>query len=325
MWTTLMKKTIEAKLRMTKSLTRVLTLKKLLSRGVGTDSVEKFTRRECIDGEEERVKILKRIMRMKVKDAEGQAEGARKEFKKRMSYVVKRWGHNVAILARMKEVMQMEVRRTWEDGRKKVKKKVNFLERKWKRRRQDLDPNVKEWRGIHYGDGYLRRRRMDAGRDLNDVPLVYGDAQLTEAQKAVLALPSKFCTFETVTEHKMAVAASVMGAKIAWELHARKDRKEDRELEGELDGDGEWREEEEVSQQEEKNIFGADGTINFSKRYVTDIPTCRRIHPPKALPADKAVILENMKSRIAEVTKIYLKNCDKKGLPLSKNISEAKL
>ena len=29
-----------------------------------------------------------------------------------------------------------------------------------------------------------------------------------------------------------------------------------------------------------------------------------------------------MKSRIAEVTKSYLKNCDKKGLPLSKNISE---
>ena len=86
-WTTLMKKTIEAKLKMTKSLTRVLTLKKLLSRGVGTDSVEKFTRRECSDGAEERVKILKRIMRMKVKDAEGQVEGARKEFKKRMSFI----------------------------------------------------------------------------------------------------------------------------------------------------------------------------------------------------------------------------------------------
>ena len=35
------------------------------------------------------------------------------------------------------------------------------------------------------------------------------------------------------------------------------------------------------------------------------------------------IVSANMlKSRIAEVTKIYLKNCDKKGLPLSKNISE---
>ena len=100
MWTTLMKKTIEAKLKMTKALTRVLTLKKLLSRGVGTDSVEKFTRRECSDGAEERVKILKRIMRMKVRDAEGQVDGARKEFKKRMSYIERRWGQNVAVLAK---------------------------------------------------------------------------------------------------------------------------------------------------------------------------------------------------------------------------------
>ena len=154
-----------------------------------------------------------------------------------------------------------------------------------------------------------------------DVPLVYGDAQVTEAQKAVLALPSKFCTYEAVTEHKMAVAANVMGTKVAWELHAKKDRKEERELDGEIGAQGEWRLEEEVSRQVEKDIFGT-GTINFAKRYVTDIPTCRRLHPPKALPADQAVILENMKSRIAEVTKVYLKNCDKKGLPLLKNVSE---
>lgn len=127
-WTTLMKKTIEAKLKMTKALTRVLTLKKLLKKGIGTDCVEKFTRRECSNGAEERVKILKRIMRTKVKDAEVEVEGARKEFKKKMSYIERRWGQNVAILAKMKEVMQMEVRRTWDEGRRKVKKKVDFLE-----------------------------------------------------------------------------------------------------------------------------------------------------------------------------------------------------
>ena len=41
-----MKKTIGAKLKMTKSLMTVLTLKKLLGKGVGTNSVEKFSRRE---------------------------------------------------------------------------------------------------------------------------------------------------------------------------------------------------------------------------------------------------------------------------------------
>ena len=312
---------------MTKSLTTVLTLKKLLGKGVGTNSVEKFSRKECSSGsvrgsgDLERVRIVRRIMRAKVRDAEKEAEQTRKDFSRRMRHVEKRLGQHVEILSRMKEVMQMEVRRTWQDGRIRMKEKVDFLEKKWKSVRQDLGPNEKEWRGIRYGDRYLARRRAEGGRNLMDVPLVYGDAQVTEAQKAVLALPSKFCTYEAVTEHKMAVAANVMGTKVAWELHARKDRKEERELDGEIGAQGEWRLEEEVSRQVEKDIFGA-GTINFAKRYVTDIPTCRRLHPPKALPADQAVILENMKSRIAEVTKVYLKNCDKKGLPLLKNVSE---
>ena len=317
MWTFLMKKTIGAKLKMTKSFMTVLTLKKLLGKGVGTNSVEKFSRRECSSGsgggDLERARIVRRIMRTKVRDAEKEAEKIRRDFSRRLRYVERRLGQHVEILRRMKEVMQMEVRRTWEDGRKKMKEKVDFLEKKWKSVRQDVEPNEKEWRGIRYGDRYLTRRRAERGKNLIDVPLVYGDAQVTEAQKAVLALPSKFCTYEAVTEHKMAVAASVMGTKVTWELHARKDRKEERELDGEIGAQGEWREEEEVSRQVEKDIFGA-GTINFSKRYVTDIPTCRRVHPPKALPADQAVILENMKNRIAEVIKVYLKNCDKKGL-----------
>ena len=177
-------------------------------------------------------------MRTKVRDAEKEAEKIRKDFSRRMRYVERRLGQHVEILRRMKEVMQMEVRRTWEDGRKKMKEKVDFLEKKWKSVRQDVEPNEKEWRGIRYGDRYLARRRAERDRNLMDVPLVYGDAQVTEAQKAVLALPSKFCTYEAVTEHKMAVAASVMGTKVTWELHARKDRKEERELDGEIGAQG---------------------------------------------------------------------------------------
>ena len=80
---------------------------------------------------------------------------------------------------------------------------------------------------------------------------------------------------------------------------------------------------EEVSRQEEKNIYdNLKGSINFTKRYVTNIPTCRRLNPPKALPEDQAVILENMKSRINEVTRQYLRACDKKGFLKIKNISK---
>ena len=131
MWTFLMKKTIGAKLKMTKSLITVLTLKKLLGKGVGTNSVEKFSRRECSSssggGDLERVRIVRRIMRTKVRDAEKEAEKIRKDFSRRMRYVERRLGQHVEILRRMKEV-----KRTWEDGRKKMKEKVDFLEKKWK-------------------------------------------------------------------------------------------------------------------------------------------------------------------------------------------------
>ena len=120
MWTFLMKKTIGAKLKMTKSLMTVLTLKKLLGKGVGTNSVEKFSRRECSSGsgggDLERVRIVRRIMRTKVRDAEKEAEKIRKDFSRRMRYVERRLGQHGEILRRMKEV-----KRTWEDGRKKMK------------------------------------------------------------------------------------------------------------------------------------------------------------------------------------------------------------
>ena len=80
-----------------------------------------------------------------------------------------------------------------------------------KRKRQDLAVGEKEWNGIRYGDQYLAGKMSEEGRDSPNEPLVYGDAQLTNAQKSVLALPSKFCTYEAVTEHKMAVAATIMG------------------------------------------------------------------------------------------------------------------
>ena len=52
------------------------------------------------------------------------------------------------------------------------------------------------------------------------------------------------------------------------------------------------------------------------------MPTCKRLNPPKPLPTDQAIIVENMKSRIEEATKKYLKGCDKRGLPPLKNVSK---
>ena len=133
-WTKLMKHAIEVKIKATKSMLTVLTLRRLFKKGVGTDCVEKFVGRECSkEGLKERVKLVKKIMMMKIKDAVCIEEGTRRKVKKAMDYLERRWGQNILVMARMKEVMQEEVRRTWKEGREKLMKKVNFLERKWRR------------------------------------------------------------------------------------------------------------------------------------------------------------------------------------------------
>ena len=57
-WTRFMKKTIAAKIKMTKLTMTVLTLKKLYSKSLGTDCVEKFLKNECSERDsKERIKL----------------------------------------------------------------------------------------------------------------------------------------------------------------------------------------------------------------------------------------------------------------------------
>ena len=190
-WTKIMKKTVQMKIKVTNATVKVLTLRKLCDKGIGTTTVEEFVRREVnSENRREQVRVVKKIMMTKIVDAKREEEKARNDFQNIMKYLLKRWGQNVNIMARMKTIMQMEVRRTWEERKKAMKKKIDFLEKKWKRKRQH--PNEEEWQGIRYGDQYLSQRRRQDCNEFTHVPLVYGDAQLTEAQKTVLALPSKF-------------------------------------------------------------------------------------------------------------------------------------
>ena len=131
----------------TKFTMTVLTLKKLYSKSLGTDCVEKFVKKECNEKDsKERIKIVRRIMMTKIKDAERKEGGGKKEYRRLQDYLERRWGQNNIIMARMKELMQEEVRRVWKAGKEKLEKKVNFLERNWRRKRQNLQSDEKEWR-----------------------------------------------------------------------------------------------------------------------------------------------------------------------------------
>ena len=63
---------------------------------------------------------------------------------------------------------------------------------------------------------------------------MFVDGEVAEAKIAVLALPSRFCTYEPVTEHNMEVAATLMAPKAAWEQEGLAIRMQEREEEGEV-------------------------------------------------------------------------------------------
>ena len=81
-WTKAMKKTIEAKIKVAKTVNRILTLKKLHRKGLGTDSVEKFAKRECRESKKGRTEVVKKIIKEKVKDAENEEKKVKGEFKR---------------------------------------------------------------------------------------------------------------------------------------------------------------------------------------------------------------------------------------------------
>ena len=75
---------------------------------------------------------------------------------------------------------------------------------------------------------------------------------------------------------------------------------------------------------EEPKIFDMErGTINLSLMKVTDIPTVRRLLPPKPAKIDQETYLLNTKRLLMNTTKEYIeKNCNKKGEVKMKNISK---
>ena len=106
-------------------------------------------------------------------------------------------------------------------------------------------------------------------------------------------------------EIDMETAAEIMNAKIKVEMKARQRIEKERR----------W----EVRQQEEKIVYDPYSNIlNFEKRRVTDMATCRRVYPPPPLPSDKTIVSKNMTD-----TREYIKTvCDRKGIPKAQNILE---
>ena len=322
-WNKTMINVANIKIKVTESQQTVILLEKLKYKGLGTNQIEDFAKNDMGRGwgsERRRSTMVRCSLRGKVQDARETLAGTRTRYQSRMSYLERRWGHNRAIMADFKMIVQEQVESVWKTMKEKNKQKREHLERKWqgeRRRKQGGNPKLGgEWRGIKIGEKELEEEEKTRGDDGKKPVLKYGGVETTQEEDSILNLPSKFTTFEPITTDKLEVDLSMAITKARWELEARRER-----------GEGEeqvWTEEWEAEQQEEKTIYNAvEHKMDFSKRRVTDLNTCRSVTVPKAGPAAEEVILANMVAKSMDCVNKYIKEeCDKKGFPKKSNLSD---
>ena len=264
-------------------------------------------------------------MRAKVEDAMTSLALTRGRSKVREAYLTRRWGHHVGVMSAFKVICQEQVEEAWKEKGDKCTSKLQHLEMKWKReerhRTQKLDIGG-EWRGVKIGDRELEEEeeRRDRGERRTRPVLKYGAVVTSAEEDSLLSLPAKFSTYQAITLEKVEVALQVSMAKARWELQSRKERGE-----GEAEEEQEWSEDWELAQQVEKTVYSKEEQkIDFSKRRVTDMKTCRSVFMPQPGTATEELVIANIVSRGLACTKQYIEeNCDKKGFPRRQNLSEA--
>ena len=112
----------------------------------------------------------------------------------------------------------------------------------------------------------------------------------------------------------MAAAAEVMVDKLRWERRAQEER------------DGEpWSEEVEWEYVQAKTVYNeATGSLDFAKRRVTDMKTCRRITVPEPGKGSDEVVFANLKARAMSAAAAYKReHCDKAGNVKQQNLTDS--
>ena len=176
--------------------------------------------------------------------------------------------------------------------------KIQFLSNKW--RPKTHIPET--FKGVLISDKLLEEKYDPP----TITPINYDPENiiLSEPEMKVLNLPPKQTMYETLNLENIAEHCNVLGAKIHWERRAEVER-----------GGKPWSEEVEWKAVQAKTPYHeTTGDLNFARKKVTDMETCRRITVPEPGSTEDGMIVSNMTARILKVTEAYMEeNCDSRG------------
>ena len=106
-WNNTMLEVAKMKIKVAEGQRTVNMMQKLRKKGLGTNQVEQFARRDMGRGkgaERRRKAVIRALMRAKVEDAMTSLALTRGRSKVREAYLTRRWGHHVGVMSAFKVI-----------------------------------------------------------------------------------------------------------------------------------------------------------------------------------------------------------------------------
>jgi hypothetical protein len=273
-------------------------LEKLKIRGVGTAKIEGIAKQ--IEGENKRnVETVRFIIDRQLNNVKQKIKTLRKKSQEKTCRAVKsveagwrRW--------KILEILKVEKQRTWRNTKNKMMKTVEHLERKYKDNNNNNNTNDKctEVEGIGIGDDDLAKIGEEERECEEQRPIAIG-CTIDDDEAEFLKMPKNTTDFPVFNLERTLTDIAAMTCKLKMTFRDDEEIPEDT-TEGRKERMENIKEEviaNRVVNEEEK-------TVNFAKKRVTELKTCRRITVPKSL---KSTRLEtkiiNLTSNLEEEVK----------------------
>ena len=275
-----MKQTFKASLEYKRSIHVKNLYQELKKDGIGTTKIENMCSRLCNTLPKHRERTLvKVITNWKLHDAH-------KELRKWKIRNTETWRKQRETIAAAGVIDQYE--RLWRREITKYennltsirKKKLQHLKMKYKRKETNVPDEIE---GIILKD-------QELPVEYNSTPRTYGGVILDENEQSLLTLPPKYAMYERVTLERCEAEIEKALAKLRWEQREDSDRGGN-----------------ELPRAERKWHNLQTKTIDLREYRSTELPFNGRIYPPQPLDNETESCLQNLKVKLNECTKRYVK------------------
>ena len=281
---------------------------------IGTNEVEATAKRVQGNNRPRCKKEVVRVLNKRILNVQRNVKSLRYELFKTRNQVKQCIGQDC-----FKEYYKIEktVRSdVWKSGNIRMNKKIDFLVQKRMKQQREIDlEKQSEYRKYYkISDVELETVKEDV---LKEQYVVYGDILLNESEKKCLNLGPKYMVTPNLNNEDFEVEVEMEAVKTRMELHKQVEIKNGEQSEKEIN----------EKDRKSREIFDSEnGTLQMSKMRVTDAKYNVRSYPPREVDVDNEIKIQYRRDEfMSTFAKVKRDVCDKKGRPISKNLSDEEL